>query len=494
MVRTRSQWRAAASASRLSPELLRMTFAWFCPHCRHDMVEWQNWADPDMDERNRQDFRSLFDLCQVSLAFSNAAQQVLYHSVDTHYLPATRSRPRLEQFLRTIAARPDLAHSVKSVSLDSVSPESLDFFTSRDAFYRCARALGINAPDIWHQAEHAYQSNPMTQHQGYKAFFFVNADPGSWAQYPSMPFLASQLLTMLVALLPNLSYFKVDTNLTELDLSRETSNAIGLTRLPLKTLDTKTPFKFLLELSPDIGTLVCRSGRSFESLPNVQSLPSVQSLVVDSLSMDRLTIQSVVSACIGHLSNFTFRGASVTLGDIVQALSTEKLCASLESIHIDCRQQVHTLHTRNRTTPSFRSFLNLRTLFLSISLLGSDTGLDNQALVGILPDNITSLTLVGNEQGSPSVRFRDRLVGLAEAKANASVLKNLSWVRCDVFEACDQYVKDLFEQVGVDFSYQKFPRSHGGLELDLLNEFAFMYEPALPFPMPLPQSDDDDDL
>ncbi|CAH0052050.1 unnamed protein product [Clonostachys solani] len=472
MVQTRSQWRA--SASRLSPELLRMIFAWFCPHCRGNF-EWQHWADRHDGEQHEQDVCSLFNLCRVSVAFCNAAQEVLYHSFDTRYPTTSRSRLQLELFLRSIAARPDLARSVKAVILDPSSIANLDFFASRDAFDHCAHALGTSALDLWTQTEHAYRANPQTQHQGCEAFFLRDADPGTWATRPSIPFLASELLTMLVALLPNLSYLKVDSPIEQLDLSRVTSDAIGLTRLPLKTLDTTLRFESLLELSPGVGTLVCRSGLSWDSLP------SVQSLVIATHSVDHLAIQRVLAACTGHLSNFSYRGVRATSEEIVRVLSTERLHATLESIHIDCRSPAIGFLLLDRIIPSFTPFINLRTLFLSISPMNSDTESDSQALVNILPISITSLTLVVNE-GDPSfARLRDQLVCLAKAKAKASVFKHLSRVRCDALQACDQYVKDLFKQVGVDFMYQEFPRSDSYVPADI--------EPL--FLLPLLESDDD---
>ncbi|CAH0022224.1 unnamed protein product [Clonostachys rhizophaga] len=485
MVQTRSQWRA--SASRLSPELLRMIFAWFCPHCR-GKFEWENWADDDVSEERGQDICSLVNLCLVSVAFRNAAQEVLYHSFDTHYLSMSRSRLRLEQFLRSIAARPDLARSVKAVSLHPDSIARLDFFASRDAFDHCAHALGTSALDLWRQTELVYRANPQTQHPGCEAFFVRDADPGSWAQGPSIPFVASQLLTMLVALLPNLSYLKVDSNTDQLDLSRATSTAIGLTRLPLKSLDTILRFESLLKLSPDIETLVCRS----RSRLSWNSLPSVRSLVVASSSVDSLDIHDLLSVCTGDLSNFSYRGTNATAEQIVRVLSTERLHATLQSIHIDCR--LVNFIVRNRVMPNFTPFLNLRTLFLSIFLMHPDADSDSQALVSMLPASIESLTLVGNDAGltfdynqAKFIRcLRNKLVGLAEAKANASGFKHLSRVRCDASQVCTRYVRSRFKRVGVDFMYQE------SLRLDtFIPEISFT-DVNPHYALPLPDSDGDD--
>ncbi|CAG9950716.1 unnamed protein product [Clonostachys rosea f. rosea IK726] len=485
MVQTRSQWRA--SASRLSPELLRMIFAWLCPHCCGNF-EWQNWADGGGDdEQHEQGIRSLVSLCLVSVAFRNAAQEVLYHSFNARYHTKSSSRLRLESFLRSIAARPDLARSVKAVSLDQSSFENLDFFASRDAFDHCAHALGTSAFDIWKQAEHVYRAQ--AQHPGCEAFFVRDADPGSWAQHPAFPFLASELLTMLVALLPNLSYLKVESAIEQLDPSRATSNAIGLTRLTLKTLDTNLRFESLLKLSPDIETLVCRSRPRSRprSRLSQDSLPSVRSLVVDSSSVDQLDIQHLLSACTGNLSNFSYRGANATAGEIARVLSTERLHASLQSIHIDCR--LENFIDRNRVVPNFRPFLNLRTLFLTIFLMHPDADSDSQTLVSMLPASIESLTLVGNDVGltfdylqAEFIRcLRNKLVGLAEAKANASGFEHLSRVRCDAPQVCSRYVRSRFRRIGVDFMYQEIPRL-----------VSFITEVGVHSGLPLPDSDDDD--
>ncbi|CAG9988285.1 unnamed protein product [Clonostachys byssicola] len=403
------------------------------------------------------------------------------------------SRLRLELFLRSIAARPDLARSVKAVALDPFFTTTLDFFASRDAFEDCAHALGTSALDIWRQTEHAYRANPQTQHQGYEAFFVRDADPGNWAQRSSIPFLASQLLTMLVALSPNLSYLKVISGMDQLDLSRATSNAIGLTRLPLKTLDSTLRFESLLELSPDIGALVCRYALPRGSFPNVQSLVAI---VRHDPSQGPLAVTNLLSACTGHVSNFSYRAANPTLTavGIVRFLSTEKLHATLESIHIDCRW--HNFTAQNRVMPNFRPFLNLRALLLSICLVHADIDSDSQTLASMLPASITSLTLVGNGvatsysflQDKYVRRLRGQLMGLAEAKAEGSGFEHLTLVRCDSSLVCSRYVRGRFKRVGVDLVYQEFPRPDF--------DFQDVYPQYMPIPdgldQPLPGSDDDD--
>ncbi|KAK7211334.1 hypothetical protein V2G26_018512 [Clonostachys chloroleuca] len=481
MVQTRSQWRA--SASRLSPELLRMIFAWFCPHCCGSF-DWKNWADRGDDEQHEHGVRSLVDLCLVSVAFRNAAQEILYHSFDSRYPTKSPSRLRLELFLRSIAGQPDLARSVKAVSLDQSSFENLDFFASRDAFDDCAHALGTSALDIWKQAEHVYRAQ--AQHPGCEAFFVRDADPGSWAQHPPFPFLADELLTMLVALL--LSYLKVDSFIEDLDPSRATSNAIGLTRLPLKTLDTNLRFESLLGLSPDVETLVCRSRLQYRL--SRDSLPSLQSLVFDGSSVDHRDVQHLLSACTGHLSHFSYRGPNATAEEIVRVLSTERLHATLQSIHIDCR--LRNFIDRNRVMPNFRPFLNLRTLFLSIFLMHPDADSDSHALVSMLPASIESLTLMGNDVGltydytqSKFTRcLRNKLLGLAEAKATASGFEHLSRVRCDAPQVYTRYVRGRFRRVGVDFVYQEFPRL-APFTTEVL---------GVEYGLPLPDTDDEDDL
>ncbi|KAJ0137582.1 Uncharacterized protein HZ326_19429 [Fusarium oxysporum f. sp. albedinis] len=113
MARTRLQKSTTDYFSKLSPEILRCMFAYFCPHCCNE-YQCPFGAPPELNRV--QDNTTLYNLCLVSRYFRPFAQEILHHSFDPYYTSWDAPNPwerRLEPFLQTIASRPDLARSVK---------------------------------------------------------------------------------------------------------------------------------------------------------------------------------------------------------------------------------------------------------------------------------------------------------------------------------------------------------------------------------------------
>ncbi|KAH6873917.1 hypothetical protein B0T10DRAFT_588421 [Thelonectria olida] len=467
MIPTQSQRQANSSRSRLSLELLRLIFAYFCPHCRGHL-ESPHWAEPrELQTACQQDARTLFNLCLVSQQFRDAAQEIMYHEFNPCHVRDQSLSPssnpwerRLEPFLQTIASRPDLARSVKGAFLRAPLLESLDFSHSRHAFEQCAHALGTSAFNLWKQREHGPQAGiSINYYRTNRAFLVGGLKPDRIRPDVCVSIVASELLTMLVALLPNLHHLKVEEEAEDrwrFDISRETVNSLRLARLPLKTLETDRPLNWLLNLVPDLETLVIHhTGAFWRDLPSLKTLR-----LMDGGTINLLAIHRSLSECTGHLSSFSYRGASEDEWDIVQLLDQESFRSTLETISLDLRVRMSPGHTPYmKPMPSFKAFTRLETLFLTTYSIydRSSASLDDQSLVGILPLSITFLTLVDHDRPTPPERLREGLLGLANAKP--TLFMQLKEIRCDSKEACDDYLRDMFERVGVDFRYQEFPRS-----------------------------------
>lgn len=205
----------------------------------------------------------------------------MYHEFDPWYVRSQSPNAwerRVEPFLRTIASRPDLARSVKAAFLGIPVFEGLDFFHSRDVFEQCVHALGTSAFNLWKQREHIFPPMSTLIYRTYRAFFVKGLDPGDLAPRVYIPIVASELLAMLVALLPNLRHLRVMENGVQspwgFDISMATISSLGLTRLPLKTLEIDRPLQTLLEIVPDLDTLVtrCPSGFSWPKLRCLNTL------------------------------------------------------------------------------------------------------------------------------------------------------------------------------------------------------------------------------
>ncbi|KAF5003093.1 hypothetical protein FDECE_10352 [Fusarium decemcellulare] len=462
---------------RLSPELLRLIFQYLCPHCCGEL-EWPHW--PESDEllvAHQQDSLALFHLCLVSRQFRDIAEEILYHQFNPYYTKRSDRLwgRRLEPFLRTIATRPDLARSVKAAFIRPPLFRSLDVWLSRDAFGHCARAFGTSIPELWEKRKKNYPERPVSNSDRIIRQFFTGVGRHTGDIRNSMPFLvAPELITMLVALLPNLCHLKFEDYADF--ISTATASALGLTKLTLKTLDmslpsggrltqwepdeAKRPLTSLIHYVPDLETLITYH---HHFLPESQNL---KTLCIRAKGRANLIgVQRLLPYWTGQLSAFSFtdiseQGFGVDEKGLIKHFDNERFRPYLKSLHLDVRYQVHPGHTLDmRGMPSFKPFTHLETLFIATYSLYNtqlSTELDHQSLVSILPSSIISLTLVEHDKPTPPERLREGLLGLAKAKP--TLFEQLKKIRCDSKQVYNDHLKDAFEGVGVDFGFHEFPR------------------------------------
>ncbi|KAF5623062.1 hypothetical protein F52700_10375 [Fusarium sp. NRRL 52700] len=445
MARTRLQKATTDYFSKLPPEILSSIFAYFCPHCCNE-YRWPFGA-PSKSKRG-EDNTALYNLCLVSQYFRPFAQEVLHHSFDPHYaewgVPSSWER-RLEPFLQTIASRPDLARSVKTVFLKSSLVKSLDFYQGRKAFDACARVLGSSALEVC-------DKTPNTHASAARQFFLGGAPPppeSIMAAQKLFPIVAGQLLTILLAILPNLGHIRIEKDdLWQVDATPSTLDILGVSSIPLKILETDSAPPNLLARTPKLETLVTSGSENF---PN---MPCLRNLHIRSTNAVRApVIEHLLSACTGTLSTFSYTSFDSDIVGVMNLLDKPRFHASLETLHFDMNRKDQ---QGDHKMPSLKQFTHLKRLFLYTYLLYGPRSCCREncnvkSLVDTLPSSIISVDL-SEQTRTPNVRMRDDMFILS--KHVASAFPKLKEIRSNADHICVQYPEASFKSVGVDLIHQ----------------------------------------
>ncbi|KAF5712204.1 hypothetical protein FMUND_8626 [Fusarium mundagurra] len=431
--------------SMLSPEILRSIFAYFCPHCCNE-YQWPFGAPPE--SKRLEDNTTLYNLCLVSRHSRPSAQEILHHSFDPYYTTSNAPNPwerRLEPFLLTIASRPDLARSVKTLFLKTRLLESLDFDRSRKAFDTCTRNFRSSSQRLYHKSRKARLS-AIT-----RAFFLGTRSYTYLRPREFIPIVGDQLLSILVAILPNLSHIGIEENHRwKFDVSPTTLNNLGVRSIPLKTLETESPLPNLLARAPGLETLVTSA---LDEFPN---MPCLRNLHIRSKDAVRVpVIDRILSACTGTLSTFSYTAFDSDIVGVVNLLDKPRFHASLKTLHLN---MLRTDSQGDHKMPSLKQFTQLKRLFLHTYFLYGPRyptccrrECKVKSLFDILPSSITSLDLSERTQ-TPDGRMYDDLLILSQDVAFA--FPHLKEIKSNADHVCDEYPKALFKSVGVDLIHQ----------------------------------------
>lgn len=261
MVQTRPQSNNdVAVFCSLPPELLTAIIQSFCFHCRgepdapypeakyvQDVNQWPHTAlDPD-------DRKALHSLCLVSKRIRNIVQDIMYHDVrleridDDFMLPAYR---RLPSLLQTIVSRPDLARMAKNLHIHHHYKVEVHIDSIREIYQMAAGALGLTLLDIW---ERMKDGAGETWFDYMTPFLLGKMNHIHRYQMETFRgfFMAGELLTMLLALLPNLEHANLDIHKPP---TPEPLRALGVTRLPLRAFTTEGQDR-LIKLAKNLDTL-----------------------------------------------------------------------------------------------------------------------------------------------------------------------------------------------------------------------------------------------
>jgi hypothetical protein len=487
----------SATLANLSTETLQQIFSTFCLHCR---AKYQSIA-PDAYLRGTQQHRNdrswyslerhaLFSLCLVSRRFCNIAQPIMYHEFVLGYGDSWRSTVytwdgRLTSFVRAVVQRRDLAILVKRIYIHPYLLKSISDEEARNALERAIYTLEI---EPWQQ----------------------------WS--------GGELVTILIAKLPNLEHFSLQVNGFPFDnvcpLRLRTAD---VSILRLRTIDISkraTPRQSqyslfsldcgIFELATGLQTLNLHMCGGIWRRAPIPSLPNLKTLRITYSRLGETDLEDLLSSCSG-LRTFFYEATSprtegqcspiidgrdhFKLSNAVKYLSRHR--TTLKSLHLDLRERGWPPINSSRTIRpifSLRDFTALEHLFLNSSKIYGDgwkeLPAEYQLLVQLLPPGITSLHLEGHI-GKVLIRLAKGLLGLADA-VSQDQFPRLKQVRCDAQQRLpdNEYAMGaMFAAAGVDFDYDSWPLSQA-----TLRESDVPPPPTSFEPMPLPVWDDDDDL
>lgn len=441
----------------LPPEVFRLIISQFCGHCCGE------YEQPFGVDNSVQTTTDLYNFCFVSHRFRDACQPMLFHYFGIEYI-GYRSRSqkvkyRLEPFLRTTASRPDLGRAVKIVSLEWEVLNDLSYFGGHAIFEKCAISIGTSGSAILEKSRNA--EDPSTDAIR-ESFLLGRSTPEGTKFEECLPVVAGELLAMMFAILPNLTYLGVtkdggsvgpsDIQSWRLDVSLLTLDVLGINTLGLKTLKSNYGIPKLLSRATSLETLIS-SGHADGHVPD---LPSLKRLHLLSGWGRHSPTAHYLPQCTGQLTTFSYTSAQPHILNFVQYLDQPRFHESLESMHLDF--QVRSSDARE-PMPSFKSFTKLKTLLLAARpIYGCDsTAIEHQSLVDILPPHIESLTLVGeNLPAFPNHRLYQDMLRLLEEKSN--LFPRLRRITSDSSHFSGPILRGLFEQAGVALTHQELLR------------------------------------
>ncbi|KAF4455165.1 hypothetical protein FALBO_15696 [Fusarium albosuccineum] len=522
MVQTQDQQRVMnpASLPNLFPELLRLIFGYFCLHCCGGFRE-PYWVEPDDEAEQSASYlqgrQTLCTLSLVSRRFRDIAQDILHHEYLLGYTDLRHPEwyswdGRLTAFMRTVASRRDLARLVRTVFIHPASVECIGLDEAWAALNHSSNALGFSLSETWEQRKSDPREHPGRSDYDFRQKFFLGQldalDRHNRLRYNGV--LPPELYAALIALLPNLDHLIFRNGVGYTDVPMTAMKALGITSLPLRTLEVGCTPNNLLAVAPDLEVLTYDDAGF---LPQTSKLKSLRHRKV---AINEHNFRRIASCAPVGLSSFVYEASRVQMASVdlsatsvVQPRVAVRQLArhreTLKSLHLDLRFRTR-FHrdTTMEPMPSLGRFTALEELFIVTNSVYNNRSLglpDDQTLVKLLPSSIVSLSIASPEFPPHHERVLKGLAGLAEHKRqHPERFPQLKWLRCDVKQVFeDNSVKDMLSEVGVDLEYQEFPRP----------DWSYKREPlALPVPatmgtlnpneldpnmaMPLPDPEDEE--
>ncbi|KAK4042454.1 hypothetical protein C8A01DRAFT_33527 [Parachaetomium inaequale] len=474
-----------ATLARLPNEILALILGRFCLHCCEAR---ETRETPDVfvppsghDEQGEPTWdwdghQVLYSACLVSARLRDIAQPILYHEFIPGYGHPCR---RLIPFVRTVALRRDLAAAVRRVQVHydsrAIPPGGLGA-----VFEEAARARAIELPAFLAPFRHRWAR--------------------AWPKYAYTP-AGDELITMLLACLPNLARLIVAAASLFGDIPASALQAAGVERLPLQTCDASGYFapsrvadilnmarRTLTTLNLDgcDAVTVCTLARAV-----IPGLPRLRNLCITKTPLTGSNLALLLSCCAG-LESFILeaRKSSCPLGSaqpsaILPPGAVEHLLGhreTLKTLRLDCHvpysagrmpSEDEVLVFRTDLMPQLRRFPVLQDLFLNLAIVyggededeegsSSSTSSSSIPLDQCLPQSIVSLSLADNVTAPRRLaRLAEDLSRLQLAAASGE-FPHLRKIRLDAEEFVDDdNLAALFAGAGVDFAYAAMPLSNG---------------------------------
>ncbi|KAF5972644.1 hypothetical protein FBULB1_8666 [Fusarium bulbicola] len=266
-----------------------------------------------------------------------------------------------------------------------------------------------------------------------------------------IPIVAGQLLSILVAILPSLGHISIEKyGRWRIDVSPPTLDILGVSSIPLKTLETDSTLPNLLARTPELETLVTSTSEKFPDMPCLRNLHiRSENAVPDPV------IEHLLSACTGTLSTFSYTSFDSDIVGLINLVDKPRFHASLETLHLD---MLNTSCQGDHKMPSLKQFTQLKRLFLHTYLLYGTKyptccpgKCKVKSLFDILPSSIISLDLAERTETPNGLMYDDLLI-LSQDVAFA--FPQLKEIRSNADHVYDDYPETLFKKVGVDLIHQ----------------------------------------
>lgn len=405
----------------------------------------------------------------------NVAQHVLHHEFILGYAhleePVAYSwRGRLTSFIRTVATRRDLAALVNTACLNPSLLSGVELGDACAVMRHAADALQVDLAEVWEKRRMNVQEQSRNVFSELHQHLFIGHFDG--VGQIDDPFnlyrrdVVSGLLAVLFALLPNLKHLAFRTGAGIFAYAPAAAmSALGVSKLPLRTLETGFPPKYLSRSTQDLEHLTLDCVHRLEEF----DFPRLKSVCLRGLCVREEDFDRIVESCPDSLSSFTYETGRALETDIrvVKPLYAvahlSKFRGTLESLRLDIRFTTLVFYrTRMDNLAGLEHFTALESLFLTTNVIyhGNNPELaDQDSLVNVLPPSIVSLTLAKTTLRIHQ-RLRQGLLGLAEhRRRNPERFCKLKLVQCDAEEVClDSYVKEALGEVSIDLEYEEFPR------------------------------------
>lgn len=427
----------------------------------------------------------------------------LDHSLGYGPLDPYDWKSRLFSFIRTVSRRRDLAALVYEASIfEHLIEDIVDDTDTWDTLQEATQSLGIDMQVAWKQRALEARNPEFPIVKNVLLSYAENhSGSGLSAEHKSLlhSCLPGEIIAVLIALLPNLSYLSLLTGHRphHCMIPRFALQSLGISNLPLKALDTNASFLHilsLLDLATNIETLNIHNTKltygwihsrpdDWEGLDNAGfSLPPLSSLKTlrapqCSLNVDYLGM--IMSRCTGGLESFLYEEAhpgslnpphemlgsndhapppiEVGLAKVFRHIFSHR--KSIRSLRLDFRYG----HWESGAVPSLGEFSSLEDLYISSRSWYNWTIRCPEIprpLTELLPSKIRSLCLV-NCVRVDIPRLTHEFVGLIEAQQRQPrTFPKLQTIICDkniVIKnvlSNTKSIEESFSDAGVDFRFE----------------------------------------
>ncbi|KAF5635880.1 hypothetical protein F52700_5193 [Fusarium sp. NRRL 52700] len=391
----------------LPTEILQNICAHFCHHCQgktlipqfHLPVTGDYVTDRDTNSANAEAIRDLCALSRVSRRLREVAQPILYHEFPSLEL----RRGRLEHYLRTVIARPDLAAVVKTLAFNLNIATCLDASLARSIYLQGLEVLGTDVDKVW--SSRCEDPLPPKLLETFRCFLFGNESHDESTVDPMALnyFACFEILVLLLSLLPNLTTLSVDGAFISATLSPSAFKAFGIKSIKLKRLYASSVPRAIVDVAHDLDELIIGPRFEVRQEPKPRSIsyclspehkfPGQANPIPHAL--DPHYLEKSFAFYKPPLQSFRFELHGIKPNTRLPRPSFSFLNnfhTTLQSLHLDFPIN----SASGATIGSLKKFVNLKDVFLASNLIyhnTTDASLGHY-LAMFLPENIERFTLL----------------------------------------------------------------------------------------------------